>query len=563
MDIMWLDGKAVLHMVDKDTKFSAAAFLPSETADATWNTYIRNWVAPYIGHALEIHADQGPQFRSKRFVSNANTSGVKLRLSGVESHNSLGVGERYHHYLRRIFTKVQDEHPRLSPGDVLTLATRAMNDTAGPKGRVPTLLVFGVMPRIPIQSDNLPGQIERMQAMQSARRELSKDPFTQPLSSNLEIAGQRLSTAMKSKVPSATDVELDIGSEVLLYKEKPTNKWAGPFRVLDVKDKVVWIDIDGRISQLSVDKVKPYLREHAVSPPSQNTHGETGAPSENTIQNLSPTPAYRRPETECDPLHDLFKSRANADTLLREEFLVTSDVFMTQIIEPSDPRANSEVFTTAKKREVEGLERRGVWKKVFKNSLPPRPNMLGGRVVLTLKKAGTSSETPKARFVAQGFSDRNKDFIIHNVTSLRQSSVRIIVSFAASNGYRIFSHDVTQEYIQSDENLTRELYLQPKPTDSALFSLGTEEILKLLKPIYGMTDAGDYWNVTVDRHARHDLGMQAVTGDPSLYFKFTYRHKRADGLMGMLVDDGLLCGTKQFEALTEFTLQRFESRPRE
>ena len=33
MDIMFLDGKAVLHMVDKDTKFSAAAFLPEQTAD--------------------------------------------------------------------------------------------------------------------------------------------------------------------------------------------------------------------------------------------------------------------------------------------------------------------------------------------------------------------------------------------------------------------------------------------------------------------------------------------------------------------------------------------------
>ena len=57
-----------------------------------------HWVVPYIGHTLEIHADQGPQFRSRRFHSYTSMAGIKLRLSGVESHNSFGVGERYHHF---------------------------------------------------------------------------------------------------------------------------------------------------------------------------------------------------------------------------------------------------------------------------------------------------------------------------------------------------------------------------------------------------------------------------------------------------------------------------------
>lgn len=95
MDIIWLDGKTVLHMVDKYMKSSAAALLPNETAGATWNTYIRHWVAPYLGYALEIHADQRPQFRSKHFASNSSMSGVELRLSSVYSHNSLGVRDRY------------------------------------------------------------------------------------------------------------------------------------------------------------------------------------------------------------------------------------------------------------------------------------------------------------------------------------------------------------------------------------------------------------------------------------------------------------------------------------
>ena len=239
-----------------------------------------------------------------------------------------------------------------------------------------------------------------------------------------------------------------------------------------------------------------------------------------------------------------------------------SVVHTTEIIAQSDPRCANDAFSIAKKKEIQGLEERGVWEKMSKALQPKNANVLGGRFVLTLKKAGTKDETLKARFVAQGFSDREKDIAIHNVTSLRQSSVRIIASFAASLGHGVFSHDVTQAYTQSDDCLSRELFLQPKPRDAALFSLSEGETLKLLKPIYGKTDAGDYWNVTVDWHAGNNLRIKTTTGDSSLYIK-PRQGREAEGLMGMLFDDGLLCGNTEFQRLTEATLEKFDSRQRE
>ena len=49
LDLMYLDSTPVLHVVDKDTKLSAAAFLGKETADATWNTFMNIWDCVYIG----------------------------------------------------------------------------------------------------------------------------------------------------------------------------------------------------------------------------------------------------------------------------------------------------------------------------------------------------------------------------------------------------------------------------------------------------------------------------------------------------------------------------------
>ena len=97
--------------------------------------------------------------------------------------------------------------------------------------------------------------------MQAARREMSK-----------ETAQNRLTTALKSNVAAAAHHGIGIGSEVLVYKEPPLNKWIGPFRVLDIKGKAVFVEAEGRITQLSVDKVKVYRRPSADDPPDPKDH---------------------------------------------------------------------------------------------------------------------------------------------------------------------------------------------------------------------------------------------------------------------------------------------------
>jgi hypothetical protein len=43
----------------------------------------------------------------------------------------------------------------------LALSVKAVNDCVGPEGLVPSLLVFGVMPRLPDFPLQVPSQIER------------------------------------------------------------------------------------------------------------------------------------------------------------------------------------------------------------------------------------------------------------------------------------------------------------------------------------------------------------------------------------------------------------------
>lgn len=94
------------------------------------------------------------------------------------------------------------------------------------------------------------------------------------------------------------------------------------------------------------------------------------------------------------------------------------------------------------REEIDELRRRGIWDLANEDQVLPDAIILGGRIDLTLKKFGSPTEQAKVRFVAQGYTDRDKIFIIHDTTTLRASSFCLILSAVSSIGSRLFSHDV-------------------------------------------------------------------------------------------------------------------------
>ena len=74
--------------------------------------------------------------------------GIVVKTVPVESHYSIGLVERYHSPLRRVYTIITTEIPSIDPKLALQMAFKALNDSAGPNRLVPTLLVFGAYPRM-------------------------------------------------------------------------------------------------------------------------------------------------------------------------------------------------------------------------------------------------------------------------------------------------------------------------------------------------------------------------------------------------------------------------------
>lgn len=162
MNSMKLYKQTVLHIVDRDTKFSAAAFISTENKAAVWQTFMESWAIICIGFPDIITVAQGPKFQSAEFTSFLATAGIEEHDADVKIYNVSGECERYNAYLHNVYSKVKTDSPTLGEDLSMVLAVKGVNDAAGPSRLTPTRLVSGVHLRMLVHPIDLPNQREQM-----------------------------------------------------------------------------------------------------------------------------------------------------------------------------------------------------------------------------------------------------------------------------------------------------------------------------------------------------------------------------------------------------------------
>ena len=150
----------------------------------------------YTGLPNRILVDQGSNL-GDLFINLGEISNVEVQRTGIEAHSSLGLGERYHHPLRHTYRKILCENPKVEPRQALAASVKAMNDTLGPEGLVPSALVFGEYPKAYTRSETPPPRstlVERASIAKSARKEMEK-----------HMSEMRIKRALKHRPPAADD----------------------------------------------------------------------------------------------------------------------------------------------------------------------------------------------------------------------------------------------------------------------------------------------------------------------------------------------------------------------
>lgn len=128
---------------------------------------------------------------------------------------------------------------------ILRLATKACNDTLGADGLVPTLLVYGTLPTLPVTNGVNLAQKERMQALSLARDEMAT-----------LVAEQRILRALRSKLPPASKYNLQSGDLVRVYWEKE-RKLLGQVQIVKVEHKIIHVTDGITVKPFSRVQVMP------------------------------------------------------------------------------------------------------------------------------------------------------------------------------------------------------------------------------------------------------------------------------------------------------------------
>ncbi|KAI1007325.1 hypothetical protein K3495_g906 [Podosphaera aphanis] len=253
VDVIFIESNPVLHVVDEATRFQAAQFLKGQTTQDIWDALRCSWIDVYVGPPDLIVHDAAKNLTSKETQQYAQSIGTGTKCIPVEAHHSNGIVERYHAPLRRAFNIIIEElrDQKLNKSTILQMAVKAINDTAGPDGITPTLLVFGMYPKITeAHESNLP-IIARVKAIQKASANISAFRSNKLINSAInETSG-----------PDTTPLHnLPLGSKVWVWREP--GKSTGPYPLLKINNEDCTVQLSSGPTKFRSTSCKPFYNSN-------------------------------------------------------------------------------------------------------------------------------------------------------------------------------------------------------------------------------------------------------------------------------------------------------------
>lgn len=144
----------------------------------------------------------------------------------------MAIVERYHKPLRRAHDIIKDEASCTNKSLILQMAIKAINDTAGPNGIVPTLLVFGAFPRIIAGDAPTVDIMTRAKTIKKAMTEVTKIR-----------AKRQIQDAINTRNGPSVDISaIPLGSNVLVWRPHK-NKWEGPYKLVAVQNESATVQL--------------------------------------------------------------------------------------------------------------------------------------------------------------------------------------------------------------------------------------------------------------------------------------------------------------------------------
>ena len=200
----------------------------------------------------------------------------------------------------------------------------------------------------------------------------------------------------------------------------------------------------------------------------------------------------------------------------------------------------------------------GVFEVVHVREIPPGVRLFTSRFVDEIKQSGTPQAYEKSRLVVRAYQDRDKENILVQSPTIQRISQRLLLAVTVLLWLTLYTRDIIQAYVQSTTRLNHLIFIKPPPE----MGLPTNMVLQVVRPLYGVPEAGNHWYATYSNHFIKRLNMRPSTYDPCLLI---HNVDNVFGLIGMQTDDTIGPIDETFAKMEEEAMKEagFPSKPRQ
>lgn len=587
-----------LHIIDLFTRYSAAVVIFSKRSDIIVKQFIQIWISVH-GPPKFVLTDNGREFDNKEFHDMAENFNITVKTTPAYSPWSNGILERHNRTLSEILSKVKHD-TTLDWQTALAWSVNAKNCLCNVHGFSAHQLVYGENPNLPsVLIDDLPaleGSSEskcvtehliglhearkayiEVETSDRIRRALRKQTRNYDNYITGDIVYYKRDDSNEWKGPGVVIGQDGVvvfvrhgGSYIRVHKCRLTKLSC---ELSDLNEHME-LSIDSSIDEQSANDNKNSTHEdvniddfdddqtvelNEQSVTVQNSVSSNSEPDLSRIC-LKPKVGQYLNFTEENGNSCVVKvlSRAGKATSAlkdwynieyiqpasKEGVKISADISRLKDVQFTDLNSSESsdscfymvedvCFDQAKIDELN----KWIEFDVYEELPDTGQKCISTRWICTVKGTSTG-DICKARLVARGFEDTDKNNVEKDSPTCAKESLRLVLAIIAQYNWKPKSMDIKTAFLQGQE-LSRDIYLKP-PKEANVVGV----VWHLKKCVYGLSDASLCWYNKV-KEVMLDSGSQVSTVDPAVFYWVD-----KDGLKGLLashVDDFIWSGSDNFE----------------
>jgi hypothetical protein len=205
-----------------------------------------------------------------------------------------------------------------------------------------------------------------------------------------------------------------------------------------------------------------------------------------------------------------------------------------------DEAKNDHSALQAMEDEIALFKRFDCYKEVSSDMVSANANIISTRWVISKTTNDDGTWRSKARLVAHGYEDKEKDRVSSDSPVASSAAQRLVRALLAEKQWFPNSWDFTTAFLQS-KSLTRDVFVVP-PIDF----VGSHLIWRLKKPIYGIVSAQMSWFDRLIEVCRTSGWTTATTDEGLLIMK---SGEQVVGILALHVDDAIGGGTEELHGV--------------